>query len=64
MFKPYEEREKTKRCFVGDETPKEFVGTPFYFCETAFRRSGVSLLEIMSAFPAFPYLKTKRHETL
>ena len=64
MSKPYEEREKTKRCFVGDETPKEFAETLFYFRGTAFRRSDVSPLEIMSAFPAFPYLKTKRHETL
>lgn len=64
MSKPYEEREKTKRCFVGDETPKEFAETPFYFCGTAFRRSGISSLEITSAFRAFSYLKTKRHETL
>lgn len=64
MFKPCKERGKTERRFVGDETPKEFAETPFYFRGTAFPRSGVSPLEIMSAFPAFPYLKTKRHETL
>ncbi len=64
MFKSYEERGKTKRPFVGAETPKEFAETLFYFRGTAFRRSDVSPLEIMSAFPAFPYLKTKRHETL
>lgn len=64
MFKPYEERREPKRCFVGDETPKEFAETPFYFRGTAFRRSGVSPLEIMSAFPVFPYLKTRLHETL
>lgn len=64
MFKSYEEREKTKRCFVGDETAKEFAGTPFYFSGTAFRQSGVSSLELASAFRTFPYLKTMRHETL
>jgi len=55
MFKSYEERGKTKRPFVGAETPKEFSGTAFYFLETAFRKSTVYSLEIMSAFPAFPY---------
>jgi len=64
MFKPYDERGKPKCRFVGDETPKEFAETPFYFCETLFPQSGVSPLEIMSAFPAFTYLKTNRHETL
>lgn len=64
MFKSYEERGKTKRPFVGAETPKEFSGTAFYFCGTAFRQSGVSSLELASAFRTFPYLKTKRHETL
>lgn len=57
MFKVCEKRGKTKRPFVGAETPKEFS-------ETAFRRSDVSPLEIMSAFPAFPYLKTNQHETI
>lgn len=64
MFKSYEERGKTKRPFVDAETPKEFSGTAFYFRGTAFRRSDVSPLEIMSAFPAFPYLKTNQHETI
>lgn len=64
MFKSYEERGKTKRPFVGAETPKEFAETPFYFSGTAFRQSGVSSLELASAFRTFPYLKTKRHETI
>ena len=64
MFKSYEERGKTKRPFVGAETPKEFTETPFYFRGTAFRQSGVSSLELASAFRTFPYLKTKRHETI
>lgn len=64
MFKSYEERGKTKRPFVGAETPKEFSETAFYFLETAFRKSTVYSLEIMSAFPAFPYLKTNQHETI
>lgn len=64
MFKPYEERREPKRRFVGDETPKEFAETPFYFSGTAFRKSTVYSLEIMSAFPAFPYLKTNQHETI
>lgn len=64
MFKSYEERGKTKRRFVGDETAKEFAEMPFYFCGTAFRRSDVSPLEIMSVFPAFPYLKINQHETI
>lgn len=64
MFKPYEERREPKRPFVGAETPKEFAETAFYFLETAFRKSTVYSLEIMSAFPAFPYLKTNQHETI
>lgn len=57
MFKPYEERREPKLRSVGDETAKEFS-------ETAFRKSTVYSLEIMSAFPAFPYLKTNQHETI
>lgn len=64
MFKPYEERREPKLRSVGDETAKEFAETLFYFRGTAFRRSDVSPLEIMSAFPAFPYLKTNLHETI
>lgn len=64
MFKVCEKRGKTKRPFVGAETPKEFSETAFYFLETAFLKSTVYSLEIMSAFPAFPYLKTNQHETI